>query len=94
MADNRRVTAYQGCEYVGDTDARTSKIYYAFIAQEDTVVATLTGGLSSTTDNSTNYLTSIGLSGKTLKQGALIVAPEGEVFKSLTLTSGSIIAYK
>lgn len=89
-----RLIAGGGCDYIGDTDARTSKQYTSFIAQEDTVVATLTGGTENSTANGTNYLTNIGLSSKTLKQGALIVAPIGEVFKSLTLTSGSIIAYK
>ena len=52
---------------------------------------TLTGGFAP--DTTTNYLTSIGLSGKTLKQGAIIYAPGDAVFTNLTLTSGSIIAY-
>ena len=88
---NRRVTAFQGCELIANTTARTNKAYYAFIAQEDTVVATLAGGVGDST--ATNYITTIGLSGATLKQGALIVVPEEETIKNLTLTSGSVIAY-
>jgi hypothetical protein len=91
---NRRITAFQGCEYIDSTSAQTSKNYYAIIPQEDTVFTAITGGSASTDDNTINYSTSIGLSGKTLKQGALITAPEGEVFKSLTISSGSYIAYK
>ncbi|GAJ11158.1 unnamed protein product, partial [marine sediment metagenome] len=34
------------------------------------------------------------IDGITLKQGALIQAPDGELFQSITVTSGSVIAYK
>lgn len=91
MANALRLTANGGCEYIDNTTARTGKKYYCFIVQADTVVGTLTGGLSGST--STDYLTAIGLSGKTLKQGAIIYAPGDAVFTNLTLTSGTIIAY-
>lgn len=91
---SERLTAGGGSELIADTTLRTDKKYYAFIAQEDTVVHTLTGGAEDPIPSPpTNYLTSIGLNGKTLKQGALIVAPIGEAFTSLKLTSGSVIAY-
>lgn len=83
-----------GSELIANTSARTGKAYETLIVQEDTVISVLTGGNDSTDDNSTNYLTEQGLSGATLKQGAIISAPVGQVFKSLTLTSGSLIAYK
>jgi hypothetical protein len=88
---SRRLESFQGSELIADTDARTGKAYYGFVVQEDTVVATLAGGNGSST--ATNYLTTIGLSGKTLKQGALITVPYEETIKNLTLTSGSVIAY-
>lgn len=91
MANTLRLTANGGCEYIDNTTARTGKKYYCFIAQADTIVGTLTGGLNG--DTTTNYLSSIGLSGKTLKQGAIIYAPGDAVFTNLTLTSGTIIAY-
>ena len=91
MANALRLTANGGCEYIDNNTPRTGKKYYCFIVQADTVVGTLTGGFAP--DTTTNYLTLIGLSGKTLKQGAIIYAPGDAVFTNLTLTSGSIIAY-
>jgi hypothetical protein len=41
---SRRLESFQGSELIADTDARTGKAYYGFIAQEDTVIATLAGG--------------------------------------------------
>lgn len=64
-----------------------------FIVQEDTVISVLTGGDASISENSIDYKTSMNLSGVTLKKGALIVAPVGEAFKSITIDSGSIMAY-
>ena len=64
-----------------------------FIVQEDTVISVLTGGDASISENSIDYKTSMNLSGVTLKKGALIVAPVGEAFKSITIDSGSVMAY-
>lgn len=86
------MSASGGCQLISTTDAQTGKFYTSLVVQEDTVIATLAGGAKGST--ATNYITVIGLSGKTLKQGALIIAPDGEFFSSLTLTSGSVIAYK
>lgn len=88
----QRLSASGGCQLISTTDAQTGKFYTAFVVQEDTVVSVLAGGEKGST--STNFITEIGLSGKTLKQGALIVAPDSQFFSSLTLTSGSVIAYK
>ena len=64
-----------------------------FVVQEDTVISVLTGGDVSISENSIDYKASMNLSGVTLKRGALIVAPVGEAFKSITIDSGSIMAY-
>ena len=64
-----------------------------FVVQEDTVISVLTGGDASISENSIDYKASMNLSGVTLKRGALIVAPVGEAFKSITIDSGSIMAY-
>jgi len=64
-----------------------------FVVQEDAVISVLTGGDASIAENSIDYKTSMNLSGVTLKKGALIVAPVGEAFKSITIDSGSIMAY-
>lgn len=91
--DPDRLVGIFGCEYLGAA-AHTNKRIYAFIAQEDTVLTVLTGGDISIDENTTDYLADIGLESVTLKQGALITAPKGEGFKSITLSTGSIIAYK
>ena len=88
-----RLTGIFGCEYL-PAASYANKSIYAFIAQEDTVLSVLTGGDSAISENSVNYMTDIGLTGITLKQGAMIVAPQGEAFKSITIDSGSIIGYK
>jgi len=88
---NRRVTAFEGSQYIPASSAQTGKNYYGFMVQEDTVIGTLAGGDRAAT--STNWLTTMGLSGVTLKQGALILVPEGKFIANLTVTSGSVIAY-
>lgn len=87
----QRIAAAGGCELIADITQRTGKDYFAFIAQEDTVVSILNGGVFPATNR--DYVSEIGLSGKTLKQGALIVVREGERITNLRLTSGSVIAY-
>ena len=79
---------------VANAGVHTGVNAYAFIAQEDTVITVLLGGNASTGVATDNYLTSMALSGVTLKQGALIQAPAGELFQSITITTGAIIAYK
>ena len=64
-----------------------------FVAQEDTIISVLTGGDAAITENNIDYKTSMNLGSVTLKKGALIVAPVGEAFKSITIDSGVIIAY-
>ena len=88
-----RLTGILGCEYLTAVEY-TGKSIYAFIAQEDTVITTLTGGDASISENTVDYMTSIGLAGITLKQGAMIIAPEGEVFNTISIESGSVIGYK
>ncbi len=83
-----------GSRYLSsDTGAYTDVNSNEFIVQEDTVISVLTGGDASISENSIDYKTSMNLSGVTLKKGALIVAPVGEAFKSITIDSGSIMAY-
>ena len=88
-----RLTGILGCEYL-PTAEYSGKTIYAFIAQEDTVLTTLTGGDASIAENTVDYMASIGLDGITLKQGAMIIAPEGEVFNTISIESGSVIGYK
>jgi len=90
-----RITAEGGCKFIDS--AATGVGAYCFVVNADCVLTVLLGGdTAGTTGTSigTNYLTDIGLSGKTIKQGTLIVAPEGKLFNSITPSSGSVIAYK
>jgi len=82
-----------GSKYL-NTAAHTAVNAYAFIAQEDTVMTVLKGGDASTAISTDNYLTSMSLTNVTLKQGALIQAPAGELFQTITITTGSLIVYK
>jgi hypothetical protein len=84
-----------GSEYLVAGE-HTSVNAYAFIVQaDDTTISTLLGGDASTGVATDNYLTAMNLSGVALKQGALIQAPAGELFQSITIaTDGAIIVYK
>jgi hypothetical protein len=83
-----------GSEYLAE-GTHTAVNAYAFIVQADTEITTLLGGDASTAVDTDNYLTAMNLSGVTLKQGALVQAPAGELFQSITVgTDGAIIVYK
>ena len=81
-----------GSKYLG-VAAHTNVNSNEFIIQEDAVISVLTGGDSSIAANNVDYKASMSLSGVTLKQGALIVAPQGESFQSITIDSGTIMTY-
>jgi len=92
-----RLTGIFGSQYIAATD--TDLRIYAFIAQEDTIITGIKGGdaslIGTTLFALEDYTASMGLSGSvTLKQGALLTAPSGEVFTEITMTSGAIIGYK
>jgi hypothetical protein len=80
-----------GCEYIGDTNARTGKMYSHFIVNTTAVVSAMTGIYHGTA--STNLLTTMGLSGASLAVGTKITLPIGSHITAITLASGSIIAY-
>lgn len=87
-----RITAEGGSFLIADTSAHTGKGAYGFYVVEDTVVALMKGGTTSSLIN-INFLTSFGISGETLKAGSLFLSPKPYVINSITLTSGSIIVY-
>jgi hypothetical protein len=93
---HERLTAGAGSVLIADTTTRTSQAIYAFIVQEDTVIATAQGGTAEVIASpaEVDFVTEFGISGKTLKQGALFLCPKGETIQTIKLTSGSIIAYK
>jgi hypothetical protein len=82
-----------GSKYL-NAAAHTAVNSYAFVVQEDSVLSLIKGGDASTAVDTDDYLVSMALTGVTLKQGALIQAPAGELFQLITITSGSLIVYK
>jgi len=59
--------------------------FQSFIVNSDAVIA------AALDENGTDIVSIFG--SQTLKQGAYWVLPKGKYFKSITLTSGSLIAY-
>tara|TARA_R110000803_G_scaffold40214_2_gene86677 strand:+ start:1372 stop:1674 length:303 start_codon:yes stop_codon:yes gene_type:complete len=88
-----RLAGIFGSKYLAATTVHTTLNAYAFIVQEDTVMALIAGGDGSTAATGVDYLATQALGSVTLKQGALITAPQGELFQNITITSGSVIAY-
>jgi len=78
-----------GCTFITDTSEHVVD-FAAAIVREDTQVAALEiSGTDVLTDSA--YADSLNtISGQTLFAGDIIVAPAGEVFSKIQLTSGSI----
>lgn len=77
---------YTGCKVISNTSANTGQ-FRGFVVNSDAVVSAILD------KNGSSLMTAIGLSGVTLKQGAYISVSDGDYISSITLTSGSIIAY-
>jgi hypothetical protein len=77
---------YTGCKVVSNTSANTGQ-FRGFVVNADAVVSAILDQASA------SLMTSLGLSGVTLKQGAFICVPDGTYISSITLTSGSVIMY-
>jgi len=84
-----RISGANGCLLIDDTSAHTGLNYDTIIAQEDTVIALLSG--TDSNGNAVNFLTAHNVD--TVKANALIVVPLGSTITAVTLTSGSIICY-
>lgn len=89
-----KLSADGGSYHVASADgAVTGKAFFGFTVLEDTVVTVLTLASTPAGYSSTNYLTEANLSGKTLKAGAFIAAPNGATITAITLSSGSVICH-
>ena len=75
-----------GCQVISNTSANTGA-FQGFVVNSDAVVAQVLNS------EGTNITSALGLTSVTLKQGMLITAAKGSHFSSITLTSGSIVAY-
>lgn len=75
-----------GCKVLSGTSANTGG-FQAFVINADAVV-------SAVLDKNGNDITSaLGLTSITITKGMLISMPKGDYFGSITLASGSVIAY-
>lgn len=77
---------YTGCKVVSNTSANTGR-FRGFVVNSDAVVSAILD------QSAASLMTSLGLSGVTLKQGAFICVPDGSYISSITLTSGSVVMY-
>ena len=80
------ISGFTGCKVISKTSANTGR-FQGFVVNADAVVSAILD------ENSASLLSTIGLSGVTLKQGTFISVQEGKYISSITLTSGSIVAY-
>ena len=80
------MSGFTGCKVISNTSANTGR-FQGFVVNADAVVSAILD------ENAASLLSDIGLSGVTLKQGTFISVQEGKYISSITLSSGSIVAY-
>ena len=80
------MSGFTGCKVISNTSANTGR-FQGFVVNADAVVSACLD------ENSASLMTSIGLTGVTLKQGTFISVQEGKYISGITLASGSIVAY-
>lgn len=80
------MSGFTGCKVISNTSANTGR-FQGFVVNADAVVSAILD------ENAATLMTSIGLTGVTLKQGTFISVQEGKFISSITLASGSIVAY-
>ena len=83
---NEFMAGFTGCKVISNTSANTGR-FRGFVVNSDAVVSAILD------QNSTSLMTQLGLTGVTLKPGIFIAVPEEQIITSITLTSGSIVAY-
>jgi len=85
-SSNEFIAGFTGCKVVSNTSANTGA-FRGFIVNSDAVVSAILD------KNASSLLSSLGLSGVTLKQGTFICVSEDTYISSITLTSGSVVMY-
>lgn len=88
-----RETATSGCIHIAASDGEVGDLsLYAIVVQEDTVITNF--AVAPNPDAvGVPALATFGLTGKTLRAGAYIAVPQGQVIKAITLSSGGVIGY-
>ena len=80
------ISGFTGCKVISNTSANTGR-FQGFVVNVDAVVSACLD------ENGASLMSTIGLTGVTLKQGTFISVQEGKYISSITLASGSIVAY-
>jgi hypothetical protein len=83
---NEFMAGFTGCKVVSNTSANTGA-FRGFVVNADAVVSAILD------KSGASLLSSLGLSGVTLKQGVYICVSEDNCISSITLTSGSVVMY-
>jgi len=77
---------YTGSKVVSNTSANTGR-FRGFVVNADAVVSAILD------QSAASLMTTLGLSGVTLKQGTFIAVADGSYISSITLSSGSVVMY-
>jgi hypothetical protein len=85
-SSNSFSAGFTGCKVISNTSANTG-VFRGFVVNSDAVVSAILD------QNGSSILSTLGLSGVTLTSGAFISVADGSYISSITLASGSIIAY-
>jgi len=83
---NEFIAGFTGCKVVSNTSANLGA-FRGFVVNADAVVSAILD------KSGASLLSSLGLSGVTLKQGIYIAVSEDNQISSITLTSGSVVMY-
>ena len=86
ISANSFSAGYTGCKVVSNTSANTGA-FRGFVVNDDAVVSAILD------KDGVSILAALGLSGVTLRSGIFISVADGDYISSITLTSGSIVAY-
>ena len=85
-SSNSFSAGYTGCRVISNTSANTG-VFRGFIVNDDAVVSAILD------EGGNSILSSLGLSGVTLRSGLYISVPAESYISSITLSSGSIVVY-
>jgi hypothetical protein len=85
-SSNSFSAGFTGCRVLSGTSANTGA-FRGFVVNADAVVSAILD------EGNASLMTALGLTGVTLKQGMYISVDSGKYIKSITLASGSVIAY-
>jgi len=88
-----RIAGNGGTYFLEVTTAHTGKLFSMLQINTDAVFTTLTLTTRGATgaDTTSNALTSMNLSSKTVSQGSILTAPQGSWFSAVTMSSGTAI---